>query len=66
MIKLSPQLTAMLSGLWAVAIGATTQIPSMPWWGHYVIVAAGVLAAGLGINTSTPPPTKAELEEPWT
>jgi hypothetical protein len=62
MLKLSPQLTGIVSSLWAVVIGASTQIEGIAWWGHYAIVAAGILLAGLGVNTTsspsrpTPPP----------
>jgi len=56
MIKVPPRVAAMLGSLWAVGIGATTAV-NMPWWGHYIVTAAGILLVGLGlIPTSEIPP----------
>lgn len=65
-MKLSPRLAGAVSGLWAVVVGASTQIPNMPWWGHYAIVAGGVLLSAYGINTATTPAESAAETGPWT
>jgi hypothetical protein len=54
-MKLSPRLSATVSALWAVAVGATTQIPHLPSWGQWVIIGVGIILAGVGINTAQTP-----------
>jgi hypothetical protein len=48
MIHLPPRIAAAAASLWALALGATSQI-AMPSWGHALITGAGILLAGLGI-----------------
>lgn len=57
MIKLPTQVAGMITGLWALGIGAASSLPGgLPWWAHYAIAAGGVLLAGLfGVNVTTTP-----------
>ena len=69
MIRVPRQIAGILSGLWGVGLAASTQVP-LPWWAHYVIIAGGVVLAGLGIipQVAEPAstPTTASLEQgPW-
>lgn len=59
MIRLPRQIAGIIAGLWGVLVGYTTQL-TLPAWAHLLIVAVGVVLAGLGIIPSTgeaPPAT---------
>lgn len=64
MIRVPPQIAAVIAGLWAVAIAYTAHMPHLPEWAPYAIAGGGVILAAFGINIpqatpiihSTPPP----------
>lgn len=62
MIRVPPQIAAIITSLWALGIGATTQI-ALPSWAHYAITAAGIILAGLNIIPTTT--VQEELAPPY-
>jgi len=48
MIRVPPQIAAIIASLWGLGIAATTQI-TLPSWAHFAITAVGIILAGIGI-----------------
>lgn len=68
MIRVPTQIARIIAGLWGVGIGYTATV-TIPAWAHFLIVAGGVILAGLGIipedqAPALPAPEKSG-DTPW-